>query len=132
MLITRLPWRQDWVSSRLAGQAKVLDNARVVVADANIPGESLEFLAENCTVPLFIDPVSTTKAEKLRPILGKIHTLKPNRLEAELLAGIRIETRTDVVRAADILLEAGVHRLFISLGSDGVLAAIPQASQSAG
>ena len=62
----------------LAGQAKVLDNARVVVADANIPAESLKWLAENCAAPLFIDPVSTTKAEKLRDILGSIHTLKPN------------------------------------------------------
>lgn len=102
----------------------LLHNAQVVVADANIPAESLEFLAKNCTAPLFIDPVSTVKAEKLRPILHKIHTLKPNRLEAELLSGVKIESLEDVEKAADKLLSLGVHRLFISLGGDGVLAAM--------
>ena len=108
----------------LANNQALLQNAQVIVADANIPQESLVYLAENCTAPLFCDPVSTAKAEKLRPILNRIHTLKPNRLEAELLSGVKIETKEDVIRAADKLLEAGVHRLFISLGSEGVLAAM--------
>ena len=75
-----------------------MENARVIVADANIPAESLAFLAENCTAPIFCDPVSTIKAEKLLPILGKIHTLKPNRMEAALLAGIPVETKEQVER----------------------------------
>ena len=108
----------------LAANLTVLQNAQVVVADCNIPAESLKFLAENLTVPLFVDPVSTTKAEKLRPILHKIHTLKPNRLEAELLSGVKIETRADVAKAAEKLAELGVHRMFISLGADGVFAAM--------
>ena len=110
----------------LVSHLSQLQNAQVVVADANIPAESLAYLAENCTAPLFVDPVSTVKAEKLRPILHKIHTLKPNKLEAELLSGVKIETREDLLRAADRLLEMGVHRLFISLGADGVLAAMGQ------
>lgn len=108
----------------LASNLSLLQNAQVVVADCNIPAESLRYLAENVTAPLFIDPVSTVKAEKLRPILDKIHTLKPNRLEAELLSGVPIRSPEDVEKAADRLLELGVHRLFISLGADGVLAAM--------
>lgn len=107
----------------LAANLSQLQKARVVVADANIPAESLQYLAENCTAPLFVDPVSTVKAEKLRPILGKIHTLKPNRLEAELLSGIPIHDMGDVERAADKLLSTGLRRIFISLGADGVYAA---------
>ena len=106
----------------------LLQNARVVVADANIPGESLIFLAENCSAPLFIDPVSTTKAEKIRPILGKIHTLKPNRMEAELLSGIPIHNEADLDKAAQKLLSTGLKRVFISLGSDGVYAACHEGS----
>ena len=102
----------------------LLQNAQVVVVDANIPAESLEYLANHCTAPLFVDPVSTIKAEKLRPILHKIHTLKPNKLEAELLSGVKIETLEDVKKAADKLLELGIHRVFISLGGDGMLAAM--------
>ena len=108
----------------LASNLNLLQNAQVVITDTNIPEESLIYLAENCQVPLFCDPVSTTKAEKLRPILGKIHTLKPNKLEAELLSGVKIETKADVERAADKLLALGVHRLFISLGAEGVYAAM--------
>ena len=107
----------------LAENAGLLQNARVVVADTNIPAESLTWLAENCHAPLFIDPVSTTKAEKLRSILGKIHTLKPNRLEAELLSGIPIRNKADLETAAKKLLDTGMQRLFISLGADGALAA---------
>ena len=107
----------------LAENLSLLQNAQVVVADTNIPAESLLYLAENCTAPLFIDPVSTVKAEKIRPILDKIHTLKPNRLEAELLSGVKIETAEDAYRAADKLMELGVHRMFISMGANGVLAA---------
>lgn len=108
----------------LASNLNLLQNAQVIIADANIPQESLIYLAENCTAPLFCDPVSTAKAAKLRPILSKIHTLKPNKLEAELLSGVKIESKADVEKAAEKLLELGVHRLFISLGSEGVYAAM--------
>ena len=108
----------------LAANLGVLQNAQVVVADCNIPAESLQYLADNLTAPLFVDPVSTIKAEKIRPILNKIHTLKPNRLEAELLSGVKIESKEDVEKAADKLTELGVHRMFISLGADGVFAAM--------
>lgn len=108
----------------LASQMNVLRSAQVVVADCNLPSEALAYLAANCTCPLFIDPVSTIKAEKIRPILGKIHTLKPNRLEAELLSGVKIESKEDVAKAGRRLLELGVHRVFISLGGDGVYAAM--------
>ena len=107
----------------LAANLTVLQNAQVVVADTNIPAESLQYLAANINAPLFVDPVSTAKAEKLRPILSRIHTLKPNRLEAELLSGIPIHTREDVETAADKLLSLGVHRVFLSLGAEGVYAA---------
>jgi pseudouridine kinase len=107
----------------LASHFTLLQNARAVVCDTNIPAESLRYLAQNCEAPLFVDPVSTIKAEKLRPILGKIHTLKPNKLEAELLSGIPIHNAADLERAADKLLSTGLQRIFISLGADGVYAA---------
>lgn len=110
----------------LAANLPLLHNAQVVVADTNIPAESLIYLAENCQQPLFCDPVSTVKAEKLLPILDKIHTLKPNRLEAELLSGVPIRKTADVESAAQALLDKGVHRLFISMGADGVYAATTQ------
>lgn len=107
----------------LASRAPLLNNAQVVVMDTNIPAESIAWVAENINLPIFVDPVSTTKAEKLRPILGRLHTLKPNRLEAELLSGVAITDEDSLNRAADALLDTGLRRVFISLGGDGVFAA---------
>ena len=100
-----------------------LNGASLVVADANLPAEALEYLASHCTAPLLVDPVSTVKSEKIRPILGKIHTLKPNRLEAESLSGVKITDNATLHQAAQALLDQGVQRVFLSLGGDGVFAA---------
>ena len=107
----------------LQSHRSLLDNAQVVVLDTNIPARSVEWLCENVKVPIFADPVSTVKAEKLRPVLGRIHTLKPNRMEAELLSGVAITDEESLRRAAQTLLDTGLHRVFISLGGDGIYAA---------
>ena len=107
----------------LSTKEQLLNNARLVVCDTNIPSAALQWLAENCKAPLFVDPVSTAKAAKVTPILGRLHTLKPNRIEAELLSGVPITDDESLKRCADALLETGLHRVFISLGGDGVYAA---------
>ncbi len=107
----------------LQARKGLLDNAQVVVVDTNIPAESIRWLCENVKAPIFADPVSTAKAEKLRPVLGRLHTLKPNRMEAELLSGVRITDDASLEKAAKALLGTGLRRVFISLGGDGVYAA---------
>ena len=100
-----------------------LNAAALVVLDTNPSAESIRYLGEHCTAPLFADPVSAAKAGKLEPILGRLYTLKPNRMEAELLSGVTVTDEASLYRAADTLLAAGLQRVFISLGADGVLAA---------
>ena len=107
-LASRLPW---------------LNNAQLIVLDANLPAETIRWLCGRAEVPVFADPVSVTKADRLRDVLGKIHTLKPNRWEAERLSGVEITDEASLRRAADALLDTGLRRVFISLGADGVLAA---------
>lgn len=107
----------------LQSNLPLLNNAQVVLVDTNLPAESLEYLCLHCTAPIFADPVSTIKGEKLRPLLGRLHTLKPNRLEAELLSGVAITNEQSLCRAARELLKTGLHRVFVSLGSHGVFAA---------
>ncbi len=109
----------DYFASQLA----FLNGAAAVVLDTNLPRESLAYLAEHCTAPLFVDPVSTAKAEKLSGLLGHVHTLKPNRIEAELLTGVKITDGKSLRAAAGALLLQGVQRVFLSLGESGVLAA---------
>ncbi|MBU5435856.1 PfkB family carbohydrate kinase [Pseudoflavonifractor sp. MSJ-37] len=107
----------------LASQQSLLDDAQLIVFDTNIPAESIRWLADHAKVPLFSDPVSTAKAEKLRPVLGRLHTLKPNRIEAELLSGVEIRDEASLNRAADVLLDTGLRRVLISMGGDGIFAA---------
>ena len=107
----------------LSTKEQLLNNARLVVCDTNIPAETLQWIAENCRAPVFVDPVSTAKAGKVKPVLGKLHTLKPNRIEAELLSGVAITDDKSLSAAADALLATGLHRVFISLGGEGVYAA---------
>lgn len=109
----------EFISSKL----DLINRAGVCVVDTNIPKETIEFLAERVTVPLFVDPVSTTKMHKLQKVLGRIHTFKPNRLEAELLTGIHITDESSLKLAAGLLLNTGMKRVFISLGADGVFCA---------
>ena len=107
----------------LQSRRALLDNAQGVVIDTNIPAESIAWLCENVRAPIFADPVSTAKAVKLKGVLGKLHTLKPNRIEAELLSGVAITDEKSLREAAAALLDTGLRRVFLSLGGDGVYAA---------
>ena len=107
----------------LATRQSLLDNAQLIMADTNIPQESIEWLASHVKAPLFVDPVSTAKAGKLKNCLGRLHTLKPNRMEAELLSGVSITDEESLLKAADALLATGLQRVFISMGGDGIFAA---------
>ena len=95
-----------------------LDAADAVVLDANLSAGAIDFLAENCRAPLYADPVSAAKAQRLRRALPKLAAIKPNAIEAAALTG-----EADPERALRALLDAGVKRVFVSLGADGLLAA---------
>jgi pseudouridine kinase len=99
----------------------IIKESAVCVIDTNIPESTIEYIVENCTgTDFFLDPVSTTKAVKVRNVIGRFHTIKPNKLEAEVLTGIRIDNEWDLKNASQHFLEKGVKRVFISLGEGGV------------
>lgn len=106
----------DYLKEKL----EVINNSKVCIVDTNIPEESLKYLMNNCNVPIFLDTVSTKKTEKIKDSIQNIHTLKPNIIEAEILSNMKINTIGDLEKATNIILEKGVKRLFISLGSKGV------------
>jgi len=106
-----------------AAELDTLNGAALVVADTNLPAASLAYLAERLTVPLFIEPVSAAKAEKLIGLLPRIHTLKPNAFEAELLSGVPVVDRNSARRAVRRLIDLGVKQVCLSLGKRGFLAA---------
>ena len=92
-----------------------------VVLDANLPAETLAYLAREVTVSLCADPVSAEKAPRLKEALHRLTLLKPNAPEAEALTGIPIQKEADEEEAAAALVRAGVKHVFLSLGERGVL-----------
>lgn len=107
----------------LKTKADLIENAALCILDTNLTAETVRYLAENIHCPLFCDPVSAAKAGKLSGLLGHLHTLKPNLLEAELLSGVKITDDRSLEQAAEILLETGLERVFLSLGTRGVYCA---------
>ena len=103
--------------------ADEIDGAAAVVMDANISIETFHALKEICKVPIYIDPVSTVLAERVKPGLEGIDTIKPNTLEAEYLTGMTIKTEADYKAAATAILYMGVRRVFMSMGAEGMIAA---------
>lgn len=107
----------------MATRIDFINRASLCICDTNLPQNTLEYLAAHCQCPLFADTVSTTKAKKLKGLLGKIHTLKPNLIEAEELTGIKIADENSLRAAAECFLKQGMQQVFISLGEEGVYAA---------
>ena len=106
--------------SFLMERMEEINRSKVVVLDANLPGEAVACLAENCRVPLFADPVSAKKAARLKEHLRSIYCVKPNRPEAEVLSGAVIRDHRYLPVAAEAMHEKGVRLVFISLGGEGV------------
>lgn len=88
----------------------------VIVLDANLSSDAIQAVVEQAKAPVVADCVSAVKCGRLRGYLDRIHTLKANRMEAEMLAG-QIEPED----CARVLMDAGVKRVVISLSGDGVL-----------
>ena len=101
----------------------VINSAAIVIADCNLTQETLLKIKSVCKVPLYIDTVSVSHADKIKGHLDGIDTLKPNLLEAEFLTDMIIENEYDCLEAAHALIEQGVRRVFISLGPNGMIAA---------
>ncbi|MFA7572586.1 MAG: PfkB family carbohydrate kinase, partial [Lutispora sp.] len=100
---------------------QVIDNSKICIIDTNIPREVIEYIVTtHKETDFFLDTVSTTKAKKIKDLIGYFHTIKPNRIEAQMLTGIEITNDNDLKKASEYFLERGVKRVFISLGDNGV------------
>lgn len=100
-------------------RASAIDDAELIVLDANLPAETLEHVATRWAAkPIFLDTVSVAKAPRALGLLGALHTVKTNELEAAALAG----TAPGAIDAAvDAFLGAGAGRVIITGGIAGAL-----------
>ena len=105
----------------LERRSKSLEYAQAIVTDTNLEADTLKYITSfKDKTRIILDPVSTKKAMKIIDFIGDFHTIKPNKIEAEALSGIKISNENDLTRIGNFFLEKGVENIFISLGSDGV------------
>ena len=107
----------------LEARLDALNGMDAVVLDANLPAETLAFLAARLKPPLLADAVSTAKAPRLLGALPRLAAIKPNAIEAETLTGIPVHGPDSAARAARRLVELGARRAFITLGERGACCA---------
>jgi len=100
---------------------RTISAASLLIIDANLSETVIEYLlGKYGDKKIFVDTVSTTKAQKIIPFIGKFHTAKPNKLEAEILSGIEINSEKSIEAATGILIEKGLKRVFLSMGDQGI------------
>jgi len=107
----------------LAERWSHLAAATAVFVDTNLPAESLQYLIERCHaegISLYVDPVSSAKAAKLPERLDGVQTIMPNREEAEVLAGMKIESIEDCRIACDRIRNRGASSVVVTLGEQGI------------
>jgi pseudouridine kinase len=104
--------------------ARVFEEAKLVVADCNLPIETLMVMADWCRQKFIIETVSIPKSEKLSALLshGHIHLATPNFDQVEAMVGTRdIEHAFSALHAKGLrnaVIHAGVEGAFVSDGEE--------------
>ena len=108
-------------AERLQSMQPMLQQSALIIIDCNLPEDALAWLTDTfADKPVFADAVSTSKAPRLIPYLSSIHTLKTSAIEAEALTGLDARTPEQLRDVASHLHSAGVERVFITRGEQGV------------
>ena len=92
------------------------------IIDANLPAETIRYLAENKGGrPLYLAPVSVAKALRIKPVLHLADVMICNRYEIEILSDREVSTPAEAAIAARAL-KTGKDQLFVvTLGPDGAV-----------
>ncbi|MFI3128581.1 MAG: carbohydrate kinase family protein [Bacillota bacterium] len=106
----------------LLGKFDKINQNEILVMDTNFSQDVIDCVFENTTIPIFVDTVSTKKAEKIKKHLSKITYIKPNALEAEVLTGIAVTDEVSAIKACEKLIESGVKCVFLTLSEKGGIA----------
>ncbi|PKK38728.1 Pseudouridine kinase [Clostridiaceae bacterium JG1575] len=103
---------------------RVLSGASLMMLDTNLSPEALAFLLYRLPqTRMFLDPVSSVKARRVKHFINRFDTIKPNVHEVEALSGIPVTDDESLVTNAKYFLRRGVKHIFITLGDRGVFVA---------
>jgi ribokinase len=109
---------------QLERHSRLLQKAGILLAQLEIPLESVELLAElaeRYDIPFMLDPAPARGLSD--PLLRKVTWLTPNETEAESLLNIDELAAGDVVEAVSALLQKGPKNVILKLGTRGCVLA---------
>lgn len=109
---------------QIESRREIIQGARAVVLDNNLPLDSLELVIRLCAeakVPICADPTSRYLTRRFIPFLSRFNIVTPNQQEAAVLCDCEIHNVDDALKAAQILVRAGVRMALITLGEKGAV-----------
>jgi pseudouridine kinase len=104
---------------QIRNKQEIVKQNKYIIADCNLPLETLEEIASQVAAHLIIEPVSVAKCQKLLSLLQthKVFLATPNLDQIEALTGTR-----DIKTAAARLHKFGLQNLVIHAGEQGAFA----------
>ena len=99
-----------------------IEGAQYLLMQLEVPMEVVEYaasMAHAAGVKVVLNPAPA--AEISAELLSKLELITPNRTEIQLLTGVAVTDLESAERAAKVLLERGVRKVVVTLGSMGAL-----------
>ncbi len=96
-----------------------IKQADLLVLDTNFNQNVLSYIFDIATAPIYVEAISTKKAQKIKTHYHKIHTLKMNLIEAMSLSGLDCKTSKDIERLGEYFYNLGVKEVYITQGKKG-------------
>lgn len=108
--------------NNLSNLKDVIANAGLVLMQLEIPLETVEYvtnIAYKARVNVILNPAPAQPLSD--ELLKMLHVITPNRVEAEMLTGVKVENLASAKLAAEMIRKKGVKHVIITLGTDGAL-----------
>ena len=97
-----------------------LEEADIILMQLEVPIETVEYaatIAKSYGKKVILNPAPASVLSN--SFLSCVHTILPNRIEAEMLSGINVIDDESAWRAAKAIGEKGIENVVITLGKDG-------------
>lgn len=97
-----------------------LEEADIILMQLEVPIETVEYaatIAKSYGKKVILNPAPVSVLSN--SFLSCVHTILPNRIEAEMLSGIKVIDEESAWRAAKAIGEKGIENVVITLGKDG-------------
>lgn len=97
-----------------------IKEADIILMQLEIPLETVEYaavIANKYGKKVILNPAPASTLSDI--FLQNVHIILPNRIEAEMLSGIKVTDAESAHRAAQAIGEKGIENVIITLGKDG-------------